>query len=333
MKKIWVYAEEYLGEINQVTRELLGKAQDLAKAFHDGDVEIGAVLLTGGLGDKGKALESFGAGKVYIGEDVRLKDYCHTTYAPVLAMLIEKEDPDILLFGATQVGSELAPTVAARVKTGIAAHCVDLRINEGGILVADVPAFGGKIIGEILIPKTRPQMASVKPGVFSARQSLAGKASFEKVDLGILSEANTQVTPLGTHIMNSVGKPLEEAEIIIAGGYGLGSHENWEKLKELTELLGGAAGATRPCVDECWADNEQTMIGTSGKNVRPKVYLGFGISGATHHICGIKDAGLIISVNTDEKANIFGVSDYYSVSDANKIIPVLIDYVKNAKRI
>ena len=205
MKKIWVYAEETLGEINKVTLELLGKAEDLARAYCD-DVEIGAVLLTGTISKQIKLLESFGAGKVYLGEDERLQSYCHTTYAPVLAKLIEKEDPDILLFGATQVGSELAPTVAAIVKTGVAAHCVDMRINEEEILVADVPAFGGKIIGEILIPKTRPQMASVKPGIFSKKESHMGNAVIEKVDLEVLNKVNTHLIPMGTHIVNSAEK-------------------------------------------------------------------------------------------------------------------------------
>lgn len=332
MKKIWVYVEETLGEINKITLELLGKAEELAKAYHD-EAEIGAVLLTGKIGTKGKVLESFGANKVYVGEDNRLETYCHTTYAPVLAKLIEKENPDIFLFGATQIGSELAPTVAAIVKTGVAAHCVDMRINEDGLLVADVPAFGGKIIGEILIPKTRPQMASVKPGIFIIKESREGQTVTEKIDLEVLSKTNKRLTPLGTYVIKSAEKPIEEADIIIAGGYGLGSMENWERLKELAELLGGAAAATRPCVDEGWAENEQIMIGTSGKSIRPKVYIGFGISGATHHICGMKDSGLILSVNRDQNASIFGVSDYYSVSDVNEIIPVLLNLVRAAKNI
>lgn len=332
MKKIWVYVEETLGEINKTTLELLGKAQELAKAYHD-ETEIGAVLLTGKIGTKGKVLESFGANKIYVGEDERLETYCHTTYAPVLAKLIEKENPDIFLFGATQIGSELAPTVAAIVKTGVAAHCVDMRINEDGLLVADVPAFGGKIIGEILIPKTRPQMASVKPGIFIIKERCEGQAVTERIDLEVLSKANQRLTPLGTHVMKSAEKPIEEADIVLAGGYGLGSMENWKRLKELAELLGGAAAATRPCVDEGWAENEQSMIGTSGKSIRPKVYVGFGISGATHHLCGMKDSGLILSINSDENAGIFGVSDFYSVSDVNEIIPVLINLVRAAKNI
>lgn len=330
MKKIWVYAEEVQGEISKVTLELLSKAKELAKAFSH-EVEIGAVLLTKEIGEMTETLEVYGAEVVYAGEDDRLEAYCHTTYAPVLARLIKKEDPDIFLFGATQIGSELAPTVAAIVKTGVAAHCVDLRIGDDGLLISEVPAFGGKIIGEILIPKCRPQMASIKPGTFIATESCVKCSVVKKIDLTGLEDADKRLIPLKTCVTKSEAKPIDEAEIVIAGGYGLCCSENWSRLQELAELLGGAAGSTRPCLDEGWADNEQTMIGTSGKSIRPKVYMGFGISGATHHICGMKDSGLVISINKDKNANIFGVSDYYAVSDVNEILPILIDLVRSSK--
>jgi electron transfer flavoprotein alpha subunit len=332
MKKIWVYVEEVQGEISKVSLELLGKARELAVAYHD-DVEIGAVLLTGEIGNLVEWLASYGANRVYAAEDERLATYCHTTYGPVLAKLIEKEDPDIFLFGATQTGSELAPTVAAIVKTGVAAHCVAMRINENGLLVADVPAFGGKIIGEILIPKTRPQMASVKPGIFIAKEKCEGQAVLEQINLEVLDKIERRLTLRGTYVTTPSTKPIEEAEVVVAGGYGLCSMENWEKLKELAELLGGSVGATRPCVDEGWAEDEQIMIGTSGKSIRPKVYLGFGISGAAHHTCGMKDAGLIISVNKDERAVMMNMSDYYAVSDLCEMLPILIDKVKAAKSV
>lgn len=332
MKKIWVYAEEIQGELSKVTLELLGEAKELAIAYND-EVEIGAVLLSGEVGSKAETLASFGATKVYIAEDDRLVAYCHTVYAPVLAELIKKADPDIFLFGATQTGAELAPTVAAILKTGVAAHCVDLRINEDGLLVADVPAFGGKIIGEILIPKTRPQIASVKPGIFIAKERSSGQADIEEIDLEILQKVRRKLTLRETYVTKPSTKPIEEAEIVVAGGYGLCSLENWEKLTELAELLGGSVGATRPCVDEGWADDEQIMIGTSGKSIRPKVYIGFGISGAAHHTCGMKDAGLIISVNKDENASIMKMSDYYCVSDVCEMIPILINKIKAAKLI
>ncbi len=330
MKKIWVYAEETQGEINKVTLELLTKARELGQAC-SGEVEIGAVLLTGRIGDKTKILEAFGATAVYAGEDHRLAAYCHTTYGPVLADLIRKEDPDIFLFGATQTGSELAPTLAAIVKTGLAAHCVDLRIGDDGLLISDVPAFGGKIIGEILIPVCKPQMASVKPGTFIAKECAAHKTNLKEIDLDALDDTDKRLIPIGTYVSKPASKPIEEAEIVLAGGYGLGTKENWSRLEELAELLGGAAGSTRPCLDEGWADSEESMIGTSGKSIRPKVYIGFGISGATHHLCGMKDSGLIISINKDPQANVFGASDYFAVCDVDKMLPILLDLVRSAK--
>jgi electron transfer flavoprotein alpha subunit len=331
VKKIWIYVEEYQGRINKVAFELIAKAKELGDAYLE-PVEIGAVLLSNNAADSIEVLELYGVTDVYVGENCRLGEYCHTTYAPVLADLIKEEDPDVFLFGATQVGSELAPTVAARVRTGLAAHCVNLRIDEGGMMVADVPAFGGKIIGEILVPTKRPQMASVKPGVFTAKECGLPQASrIHKINLCALDRVDLRLVPQGTFVANTSVKPIEDADIVLAGGYGLGSQENWQKLVELAELLGGAVGSTRPCLDEGWADSEETMIGTSGKSIRPKVYLGFGISGATHHVCGMKDANLVITVNKDQKAGIFGVSDYYAVSDVNEILPVLIELIKSNK--
>jgi len=333
VKKIWIYAEENSDGIDKVAYELLAKAKDCAASYGE-ETEIGAVLLTEKLGDKAKVLAEYGADKVYLAEGSAFGLYNHLTFGPVVAKLIHMEDPDIFLFGATAIGSELAPTVAAIVKTGVAAHCIDLRINEEKMLVADVPAFGGKIIGEILIPYTRPQMASVKPGIFTYGDAKKGaEAELVKINTREFSLVDQKLRPIKVETVKSTSKPLEDAEIVIAGGYGLGSKKNWERIEELAELLGGAAGATRPCVDECWARGEQIMIGTSGKSIRPKVYVAFGISGASHHICGMKDSGTIISVNEDENAAIFGVSDCYAAVDLNEVLPKLIENIKALKKV
>lgn len=329
MKKIWVYVEEYEGTINKVAYELISKARELAEAYSE-PVEIGAVLLSVEGTASIENLKNHGVTDIYMGKDARLREYCHTTYAPILSDLIKREEPDIFLVGATQVGSELAPTVAALLKTGVAAHCVDLRVNEKGMMVADVPAFGGKIIGEILIPNKKPQMASVKPGIFTIKDyGCLQETRIHNIDLRALEKVDLRLVPRGTFVKMHSTKPLEDAEIVLAGGYGLGSQENWKRLQELARLLGGAVGSTRPCLDEGWADNEETMIGTSGKSIRPKVYLGFGISGATHHVCGMKDAELVISVNKDPKAGIFAVSDYCAVADVDEILPILIDLIRS----
>lgn len=324
--KIWVYAEQVGGTLAGVSLELLGKARELA-AKAEG-AEIAAVLLGDSVNELAGVLGEYGAETVYLADDPRLSLYQHTTYAPVVTGLVRTEEPDIFLFGATALGSELAPTVAARLKTGIAAHCVDLRLNGDGQLVSVVPAFGGKILGDILCPNCRPQMASVKPGIFAKPQPAPAPGRVKAIDLAPLAAATKGLKALGICREEPKGLPLEEADVVVAGGFGLGSLENWQLIEELAQLLGGAAACTRPSIDEGWAPGEQIMIGTSGKSVRPKIYLGFGISGATHHLCGMKDSGLIISVNRDEEAPIFEASDVAVVGDLNKILPLLIEEIK-----
>ena len=245
-------------------------------------------------------------------------------YAPVITKLVKRENPDIFLFGATAIGSELGPTVAARLKTGVAAHCVDMRIDENENLIADVPSFGGKILGEILCPDTRPQMASVKPGIFVQGEEEQREPDIINIDVSEINPEEFPLKAVGLEKKEIEGVPLDKAEIVFCGGYGLGSKENWDKLEKLASLLGGAAACTRPVVDEGWAPGEHVMVGTSGKSIRPKAYIGFGISGATHHICGMKDSSLVISINRDKEAPIFEVSDAGIASDLNKILDELI---------
>jgi electron transfer flavoprotein alpha subunit len=200
---------------------------------------------------------------------------------------------------------------------------MQLKINEDDELVAVVPAFGGKVLGDILCPKHRPQMASIKPGILDKAEKRPVKAEVIKVDLSFLEEVKATLKPISITKEEPKGVPLEEAEIVICGGWGIGDEETWAILEKIADKLGGAVASTRPPVDEGWVPGEHVMIGTSGKSVRPKVYLGFGISGATHHICGMKDAGVIISINKDENAEIFNVSDYGVVGDVKKILPLL----------
>jgi len=270
--RIWVYAEQINGTLAGVSLELLGKAREMA--VQSEGTEIAAVLLGNGIGDLVETLREYGAETIYLADAPRLNLYQHTTYAPLIADLVQKEQPEIFLFGATAQGSELAPTVAARLKTGIAAHCVDLRLNGQGELVSVVPAFGGKILGDILCPQHRPQMASVKPGIFAKPQPDPGAGIIVPIDLTPLATAQPGLKALAVCREEPKGLPLEEAEVVVAGGFGLGSAENWRLVEELAQLLGGAAACTRPAIDEGWAPGEQIMIGTSGKSVRPKIYLG-----------------------------------------------------------
>ena len=329
-KKIWVYAEQSTGRLASVTFELLTKAQALASQLGD-DTEIGAVLLGSQVESFIPELMEYGAAKIYLGDDTRLKLYSHVAYAPLTAEIVKAHQPDIVLFGATAIGSELAPTVAAILRTGVAAHSVDLRINEDGLLVAVVPAFGGKVLGDILCPIARPQMASIKPGIFVKGDPIPVQGEVISVDLSLLDSLKSTLKPLQLCREESKGLPLEEATVVVCGGFGIGCKENWQQLEELGSLLGGAVACTRPAIDEGWAAGEHLMVGTSGRSIRPKVYLGFGISGAAHHLCGMKDAGLIINVNNDENAAAFDISDVRAVADLNTVLPMLIEEVKKRR--
>ena len=327
-KKIWVHAELVDGKVANITLELLGKALDLADSMGDG-TEVEATLLGSGLEEAANQLAEFGARKIYAVDDPKLKFYSPVTYAPILAGLAVEHAPEIYIFGATATGSALGPATAARLKTGMAAHCVDLLLDERKKLKALVPSFGGKVIGEILCPGKIPQMASVKPGIFVKKDPCPVTKRVEKIDLSSYQKffEAKGLEPVNVVRRPPEGMPLSEATVVVCGGYGVGSRENWEKLEELARLLDGATASTRPAVDEGWTE-EHTMVGTSGMSIRPKAYIGFGISGATHHICGMNESGVIISVNRDEDASIFQVSDFRVVGDVNVILPALLEAVK-----
>ncbi|MFZ5647111.1 MAG: electron transfer flavoprotein subunit alpha/FixB family protein [Bacillota bacterium] len=329
--QLWVVAERQGGSLRKVALELISRAVVLAARLEELKGERPGVwaVATGpddGL-DTGE-LYRYGADGVMLVCHPSLEDHRTDLHATALAELMKEKSPQIVLIGATAWGSEVAPTVAARLKTGLAAHCADLQINDQGLLVQSVPAFGGKVLGEILCPDRRPQMASVRPGVFRADPVNRAGAGVPVVIRPDISLDDSRIRVMEIQQEEISGKPLEEAEVVIAGGWGVGSKENWMLLEELAELLGAAVGCTRPALDEGWTRGDHTMIGTSGKNIRPKVYLGFGISGATHHVVGMKDSGLVISVNTNPKADIFQFSDIKVVADAAAMARALIEQVK-----
>lgn len=327
---IWVVAEQTAEGISSVSFELLTKAREL-KAQGGLQEPVTAVVFGEQLADYPAKLAEAGAETVILVDHPALRYFQNETYAAILKSLVEEKKPSILLMGATAIGSDLAPTLGAKLGTGVSAHCVDLRLNAEGHLIAVVPAFGGAVLGDILCTEFRPQMATVRPGILGKATCFVNSVppSIEHFDpTAILKNDKGRVKALGMVPEQVTGVPLETAEVVVAGGFGLGGKENWELLETLAGLLGGAVGCTRPPLDEGWA-KEYQMIGTSGKSVRPKVYIGVGISGATHHICGMKDAGLVIAINTDEKAPVFAVSDLRITEDGAKILPLLIEGIKN----
>lgn len=325
---IWVVAEQTADGLSGVSFELLTKARQLKEQGGISEPVTAVVLGTGLTGCQARLAEA-GAEAVIIVDHPELHFFHNDIYAAILKALVDLKKPEIILMGATAAGSDLAPTVGARLKTGVSAHCVDLRLNAEGQLVAVVPAFGGKVLGDILCPERRPQMATVRPGILGkAVCYLDAKCSVEHFDASaVIAADGGRVRAIGISRQEPEGVLLEAADVVVAGGFGLMSRENWQLLETLASRLGGAVGCTRPPLDEGWA-KEYQMIGTSGKSVRPKVYIGAGISGATHHVCGIKDAGLVISINKDEKAPIFAVSDIGIAADAAVILPLLLEVMQ-----
>lgn len=278
----------------------------------------------------GKARELFEGGAVAF-VIVKVADN-HGKAAEILEKAIADEKPDVLLMGATALGESVAPILGVRLGTGVAAHCVDIRINDEGRIGYMVPAFGGKVIGEIFIPDAepgKPAIATVKPGMFEdcALPEGGEAASFCKFIDGDAMAGDIEkggFRMISATPRETAGSDIAKAQVILCGGFGIGSSKNWEKLVQIADKLGGAAGCTRPVVDMEWGPDEYSMIGTSGRTVKPKVYVGFGISGAAHHVCGIQDAGVIISINNDKEAEVFKVSDYCGVFDAGQVIDELL---------
>jgi electron transfer flavoprotein alpha subunit len=327
LKGFWVFAEQRMGYLHDVSRELLGKARELA---NQANKKVSALLLGHRITHLAQILINAGADAVFVADDVRLNDFRLIPYAFVLEGLIRKYDPEILLMGATSMGVELAPRVAAKVGSGLSAHCVDLKLNSEGKLIQVVPGWEGGVIATITCPDHIPQMATVMPG--------AMKSLSEEDREGKIIEVPVQLPDkgLGPRVLEvkmekPVELPLEKAEVVVAGGWGVGNREDWELIERLARVMGGAVGATRPPVDEGWVPEDQ-MIGQSGKTVSPRLYIGVGISGFMHHVVGMDQSKHVISINTDPNSEIFASSDLIVVEDFREIVPALIEEIKSRQK-
>jgi electron transfer flavoprotein alpha subunit len=320
---IWVFLEQRGGVLHDVGLELLGKARELAVT--SGSMVAG-LLLGARVAPLIDRVIAYGADMVMVAEHPGLEPYRLLPYTAILAQACREHHPAILLFGATSLGVELAPRLAARLKTGLSAHCIDLQLAENGDLLQLVPGWGGGIVATIRCPQHRPQMATVMPGVMKKIQpsSRSGQVIFLAVD--DLDESGPKV--LEVHREEPKMMPLEAAEVVVAGGWGVGGPEGWQLLEKLADLLGGAVGATRPPVDEGWAKEEQ-MIGQSGKTVKPRLYIAVGISGMSHHVVGMDSSEMVVAINSDPKAPIFEVADICIVGDFREIIPPLLEEIRH----
>jgi len=325
---VFVFAEQVDGNIAGVTYELLGKGSELAATLN---TEVTAVVLGSGIEGRANSLAQYGADRVIVADDPVLATYMTEPYVKVLTDIIRQNKPEIVLYGATAIGRDLAPRVSARVHTGLTADCTKLEIQEEtGNLMMTRPAFGGNIMATILCPDHRPQMATVRPGVMMRMDPKAGAACKQEVYEPVNLAASKNVDIL--EIVKKVRKKMDimDAKVLVAGGRGMGCKENFKLIEALAEALGGAVAASRAVVDAGWQEKE-VQVGQTGKTVRPNLYLACGISGAIQHLAGMEESDLIIAINKDESAPIFEVADYGIVGDCCKVIPSLIQMLKELK--
>lgn len=258
-----------------------------------------------------------------------MKDYTTEPYAQAIHEVIKAYKPEIILYGATAIGRDLAPRVSARVKTGLTADCTKLEIDEETKnLQMTRPAFGGNIMATILCPDNRPQMATVRPGVMKrAMKNPEAKAEVEELKVDFIKNNNfVEVKDVVKKVSDKID--IMDAKILVSGGRGVGNPENFKLLQDLADVLGAEVSSSRACVDAGWREKEQ-QVGQTGKTVRPNVYFAIGISGAIQHLAGMEESDIIIAINKDETAPIFDVADYGIVGDLNKILPILTEKLKN----
>lgn len=318
--RLWVFAEQRHGVLQPVVLEILGRGRELAD---ERGMALEALLLGHDVAALAADLIAYGADTVYLVDDSLLADYSADGYAPVIEGLVRQHRPDILLLGHTAIGRDLAPVVAARLETGLSAHVTGLEIDERGLLRQIVPAWGGRGMCAILCPQHRPQMATVRPGVLKRGPRQEGRAGKVVAVPVSLDAGKIRTRLLEVVAQESAAQPLTEAEVVVAGGAGMGDREGWKLIEELATVLGAAVGGTRPPLDQGWIGEGQ-MIGQSGVTVRPRLYIGVGISGEMQHTVGIRDAGVVVAINSDPKARIFEEADFGIVGDARKVLPALI---------
>ncbi len=339
-KGVYVFAQQVDNEISGIAFELLGKAKELAAPLN---TDVTAVLIGSDVKGLADQLAEYGADKVIVVDDPELKEYRTEPYAHALASVINKYKPEIMLVGATAIGRDLGPTVSARVATGLTADCTVLEIGDFPLvavpgkedeqkhnqLLMTRPAFGGNTIATIACPNNRPQMATVRPGVMQKIDPIKGaKAVVEEFNPGFTPN-NKYVTI--KEVVKAVSDTVDimDAKILVSGGRGVGSPENFKILEDLAAALGGTVSCSRAVVDAGWKPKD-LQVGQTGKTVRPNVYFAIGISGAIQHVAGMEEADIIVAINKDEDAPIFDVADYGVVGDLNKIVPQLTESIKAA---
>lgn len=327
-KDIWVFAEQEDGVLSGTTFELLAKAHDL-KAKLGGTDAVVAVLLGSGVAGLAPTLFAYGAEKVIVAENDALAQYSARPYEKALVQLCEKRKPSIFLFAASVQGRDVAPRVMCSLRTGLTADAIDLDVDEEGTFVQTTPNFGGNILSHIAIPEKRPQMVTVHPRVFEPfepKEGATGELITETVDV---EPDNDYVVVESTKKVYD-GKPIDECDVLVAGGRGIKSEEDLAELRKLAGLIGGELACSRPLCDCGWMLHEE-QIGQSGTTVKPKFILNVAISGSVQYLAGMQNAGCIMSINHTASAPIYDVSHYGAVIDYRKLIPAVIDEIERRK--
>ncbi len=327
-KDVYVLVEQRDGIVAKVGKELLGKATELAK---DLDEKVVAVLLGHQIKSVAKQLFAYGADKVVIVDHPYLEEYVTEPYAKALYTVIEKCQPEILLYGATSIGRDLAPRVAGRVHTGLTADCTKLDIDkEERLLLMTRPAFGGNIMATIVCRNFRPQMATVRPGVMKALpKDLSRTGSVQEIEVDFKPEdMNVRIREVVREKKKATD--ITEAKYLISGGRGIGSADGFHMLRDLATVIGGEISSSRANVDAGWIEKDR-QVGQTGKTVRPLLYMACGISGAIQHVAGMENSEFIIAINKNETAPIFDIADFGVVGDVKQIIPKLTEALKKYK--
>ena len=321
---VWVIAEHYKNIVHPVVFQLLGKGGDLAKEL---EVNLTLVILGANFDERLDEFSLHGPDEIIYIKSPILKNYYSDLYVQALTELIKENKPEIILIGATPTGRDFAPRVAKRLNAGLTADCTGLEIDQTTRnLLQTRPTFGGTLMATIRTPNSRPQMATIRPGIFNSQERSKEKTRIRKIDFNFKEkDLVTKIVRVIERKKNSIN--LEDAEIIVSGGRGVGSKESFKIIEELAEVLGAELGGSRVTVELGWLDQDR-QIGQTGKTVSPKLYIACGISGAIQHLAGMQNSEIIVAINKDRNAPIFNVAHYGIVGKLDEIVPLLIEALK-----
>jgi electron transfer flavoprotein alpha subunit len=326
-KGVWVFAEQHKGSVASVALELLGEGRKLADKRK---AKLSAVFIGSGIKARANELIAHGADIVYLADDPALGDFNDDSYAAILTTLAKQHKPEIILAGATAIGRSFFPKVASQLYTGLTADCTVLDIDaETGHLHQTRPAFGGNIMATIVTPNHRPQMATVRHKVMKPSPRDDSRTG-AVIEIQYMQSGDLRTRVLKT--VEELGETVNicEADIVVAGGRGLGSAKNFQLVAELAKALGGAVAATRGAVDEGWVPYPH-QVGQTGKTVCPKLYIACGISGAIQHVAGMQSSDVIVAINKDPDAPIFNVATYGIVGDVHEVLPIMIKKIREMR--